>query len=171
MASGLLHVTSPPPPPSGPHDGRCCAIARRAELVAGPTAGTALLGGCESLRPLAFCRASPGGGRRAMVPETQHLSGQVVQGPQERGPGASALASAARHARGGAGMAGVPGRLQVFHWRLCVAPRERTAAIITGNKEDLGSQPGYLLQCVISCRSHFASGPQAPLTRNFFSLW
>ena len=95
---------------------RCCAIARRAELVAGPTAG--YRSPWVAASPLAFGLLPGQSWRRQEgdnCPETQHLSGQVVQGPQERGPRASALTPQRPGMRAGARDGrGSRGRLQVF---------------------------------------------------------
>ncbi|CAI9159129.1 unnamed protein product [Rangifer tarandus platyrhynchus] len=107
--AGRLHVTSPRLPALGPR-------ARRAELVAGPPAG--YRSPWVAASPFAF-GLRPGQSRRRRegdnCPETQHLSWQVVQGPQERGPRASALTPQRPGMRAGARDGrGSRGRLQVF---------------------------------------------------------
>lgn len=113
--AGRLHVTSPRVPPSVPAPGGGVGQ-RRAELVAGPPAG--YRSPWVAASPFAF-GLLPGQSQRRRegdnCPETQHLSGRVVQGPQERGPRASALTPQRPGMRAGARDGrGSRGSLQVF---------------------------------------------------------
>lgn len=87
-------------------------------------------------------------------PETQHLSGPVVQGAQEGGPRAAALTPQRLGMRAGAtserwspgGWGGGGGRLQEFPLErpppYSGKKGERDRMLVVGEGEDLGSQPG-----------------------------
>lgn len=145
LASGLLHVTSPRLPAFGSPRPDDVVQSRGAQSwwLALPL-GTALLGWLRVPSPLAFCRASPGGGRRAIIAQRRSTyPGRLCKDRRSEGPGRPLSRLSGQACARGRGMGGGPGGAsRCSHWRLCVAPRERTAAIITGNKEDLGSQPG-----------------------------
>lgn len=146
LGSGPLRVTSssaPPPCLPLPAAWRC-AVAHRAGGWSHRWVPL-FLGGWESLglwpsagHPLRHWREGDN------CPETQHLSEPVVQGAREGRLRAAALTpqrpGMRAGARGGRGVSG--GASGRSRWRQRAAPRGRAAAIVAGNGEGLGSQPG-----------------------------
>ena len=116
---------------------------RRASWWLALPLGTALLGWLRVPSPLASGRASPGGGGRAIIAQRRSAHpGKLCKDRGSEGPGRPLSRLSGQACAGARDGRGSRGASRCSRWRLCLTPRESTAAIVTGNKEGLGSQPG-----------------------------